>query len=159
AGSPSGPALAVAQAALFGLVFGVAAAGQTANLLAAIQQVPFGVVEPAFGRDAGFYVFTLPPLRALVTWALPLCLLRLIATAGGYYLAFQLQRERQRRERAWLAEEPLPLRYSRRALDDIPERPAPALTIGAPFGTLAHFGAGFFLALAARFWLNTVELV
>src|SRR5262245_22778454 len=40
AGSPSGPALAVAQAALFGLVFGVAAAGQTANLLAAIQQVP-----------------------------------------------------------------------------------------------------------------------
>src|SRR5439155_17291942 len=132
---------------------------QTANLLAAIRQVPFGVAEPAFGRDAGFYVFTLPLLRFLVTWGLMLCLVGLIATAVGYYLASQLRQERERQERAWLAEEPFALRRGRRAFEGVPERPALAWTTGAPHGTLALLGAGVFLALAVRFWLNTVELV
>src|SRR5262249_61097051 len=83
----------------------------------------------------------------------------LIRPAGAFWPPLPPRRDSQRRGGACVAGGLRALRYGRRSLDDIPERPAPALTIGAPFGTLAHRGAGFFLALAARFWLNTVELV
>src|SRR5262245_55576469 len=40
-----------------GAVMGLAAAGQWEGVLRARQAVPFGVQDPVFGRDAGFYVF------------------------------------------------------------------------------------------------------
>ena len=49
-----------------------------------LYQVPFGVTDPVFGRDVGFYVFTLPFLE-LVEWlALVLVLGSLAGTFGIY---------------------------------------------------------------------------
>ena len=42
------------------LLFGLGAAGGWLNVLRFIHQTPFGVTEPVFGRDIGYYVFTLP---------------------------------------------------------------------------------------------------
>jgi len=45
--------------------------------LAAVQS-PFGVVDPQFGKDVGFFVFTLPALELLATWANGLIVLAIV---------------------------------------------------------------------------------
>ena len=47
---------------------------------------PFGVVDPLFGRDVGFYVFRLPLWEAVVAWALTVGALALLGTALVYFL-------------------------------------------------------------------------
>lgn len=49
------------------------------------NQVSFGLVEPTFGRDAGFYVFAYPFLKLLADWLRDLVLLT-IAGIGVIYL-------------------------------------------------------------------------
>lgn len=41
----------------------------------AVAQAPFGVTDPLFHLDAGFFVFTLPALELLVAWSFQLVLL------------------------------------------------------------------------------------
>ena len=48
---------------------------------------PFGDVDPVLGRDAGFYVFTLPFLQALQRLALALAAGTLIATTAIYVMS------------------------------------------------------------------------
>jgi hypothetical protein len=57
--------------------FGLGASGGWLAVLQFLHRTPFGVTEPVFGRDIGYYVFTLPVvtgvigiLTALVTFAL-----------------------------------------------------------------------------------------
>ena len=50
------------------------------------HQTPFGIVEPVFHRDAGFYVFTLPLLQKLTGWALGLTVLTLVWVVLVYAL-------------------------------------------------------------------------
>jgi hypothetical protein len=47
-----------------GLVAGLAAAPAWDMVLRAIYRTPFGIADPVFSRDIGFYVFTLPALSA-----------------------------------------------------------------------------------------------
>ena len=49
-----------------------------------LYQVPFGVTDPVFGRDVGFYVFTLPVLEWVEWLALFLVLGSLAGTIGIY---------------------------------------------------------------------------
>lgn len=71
--------LGLAGGTVGGLSFGLIAAADVQPVLAALNAVPFGVAEPAFGRDAGFYVFTLPVLSGLVGWAMGLVVATLVA--------------------------------------------------------------------------------
>jgi uncharacterized membrane protein (UPF0182 family) len=51
----------------------------------------FGLADPVFDRDIGFYVFRLPALRAVVTWLSFALMLALFATAITYLLYQGLQ--------------------------------------------------------------------
>jgi len=65
-----------------------AAIGEASNwdtYLKAIYAVPFGSVDPAYGRDIGFYVFTLPLLEELRDLFLLLLFLATIMGAGLYW--------------------------------------------------------------------------
>ena len=50
------------------LFVGVGAGGQWNDWIPFRNRVDFGVAEPQFGRDVGFYVFQLPFLSFLVDW-------------------------------------------------------------------------------------------
>jgi uncharacterized membrane protein (UPF0182 family) len=47
---------------------------------------PFGVKDPQFGKDISFYAFKLPFYQALLSWAISVVLLTLMATAAVHYL-------------------------------------------------------------------------
>ena len=48
----------------FGLLAGFAATPAWDLVLRVIYRTPFGIADPIFSRDIGFYVFTLPALAA-----------------------------------------------------------------------------------------------
>jgi len=50
--------------------FGLAGGDQWDQLLRWLNAVPFGVSDPVFGRDVGFYFFTLPVLEFARGWAI-----------------------------------------------------------------------------------------
>ena len=67
-------------AALFGLV----ATGAWLVVLPFLHRSPFGVTDPVFGRDVGYYVFTLPVLSGAITLLTVLGTFTLLATALVY---------------------------------------------------------------------------
>jgi len=73
--------------ALVALTLASAAGGEWNTVLRFIHQKPFGLSDPIFGFDAGFYVFTLPFYRFLTTWVTSLIMVTLIGNAIVYVLA------------------------------------------------------------------------
>ncbi|MEX0877725.1 MAG: UPF0182 family protein [Candidatus Spechtbacterales bacterium] len=56
-----------------GFIFSITVAGQWETVLLFLNAEPFGVTDPIFGKDVGFYVFALPFLEAIgnsVLWIL-----------------------------------------------------------------------------------------
>ncbi|MGD0075060.1 MAG: UPF0182 family protein [Candidatus Binataceae bacterium] len=72
-----------------GLVLGLfAAAGESSNwdtYLKAAYSVPFGSVDPAYGRDVGFYIFTMPLLEELRDLFLLILFLAAALSAAVYW--------------------------------------------------------------------------
>jgi len=72
------------------VVLGFFAAAQSAahwkSLLLFLNWVPFGLEDPLFGRDIGFYIFRLPALLALYNWLSVAFGLMFLATAFSYFL-------------------------------------------------------------------------
>ncbi len=52
----------------------------------ALHAQEFGTVDPQFGRDVGFYVFTLPALRLVADWLFGALIVILLATAAVHLL-------------------------------------------------------------------------
>src|SRR6267143_6353882 len=50
--------------------FGLAGGDEWDMLLRWVNQVPFGTTDPVFGRDVGFYFFTLPVLEFVRGWGI-----------------------------------------------------------------------------------------
>ncbi|HSG06163.1 MAG TPA: UPF0182 family protein, partial [Nitrospiria bacterium] len=73
-----------AFAFLLALVGGLNGAAQWENFLLARDASEFGQAEPVFGKDYGFYVFTLPFLIFLQRWLTGLVLLSAIFSAALY---------------------------------------------------------------------------
>ena len=71
-------------AILLGLFAAPLAASQWESLLLFLNSVPFGLEDPLFGRDIGFYVFQLPALTALYNWLSFSLGLTFLATAFTY---------------------------------------------------------------------------
>ncbi|HPC73196.1 MAG TPA: UPF0182 family protein [Syntrophales bacterium] len=69
---------------LFGAFAALNATGQWENYLRFFNAVPFGVKDPVFQRDIGFYVFKLPLLNYLFGWFLILVIITTIATGVAY---------------------------------------------------------------------------
>ena len=73
--------LSLPVAVVVGLLSGLAATSAWDVVLRAIYGTPFGIADPIFSRDIGFYVFTLPALSAAIgflTALTRLCLFLLI---------------------------------------------------------------------------------
>lgn len=73
-------------AALVSLAVGAALGGEWPVFRLALAGQQFGVTDPQFGRDVGFYVFQLPALRMVADWLYSTLLLALVATTAVHLL-------------------------------------------------------------------------
>lgn len=78
----------IAGSLFLAVVFGTIAAGHWSTVLGFIDGESFGVEDPQFHRDVGFYVFTLPFLRAFYGWLMGTAVLTTLAVAGLYLFHF-----------------------------------------------------------------------
>ncbi len=122
--------LIAAAALLLGIFVAVGEASNWDTYLKAIYGAKFGINEPAFGRDVGFYIFTLPLLTELRDLAMLLIFLATAIAAGVY--------------------------WARGALDfrEAPPRISPAAV--SQFSVLLGL---FFLQRAYTYWLNRFDLL
>ena len=70
------------------LLLGLSIAGAWQDVLLYLNQVPFAVTDPLFGRNVGFYVFTLPILELARGWLMAVLIVTLlvVVTASGFGL-------------------------------------------------------------------------
>jgi len=78
--------LALPKALVLALLFGMGAAGSWLGVLQFLHRTPFGVTDPVFGRDVGYYVFTLPVIAGGLGLITALTTLTLAAAVGLYVL-------------------------------------------------------------------------
>ena len=69
-----------------GLFAGLAVAPAWSVVLRLIYRVPFGISDPVFSRDIGFYVFTLPALAALLAFLSGLTTITLLLLLPVYWM-------------------------------------------------------------------------
>ncbi len=69
-----------------GLVAGLAAAPAWETVLLAIYRTPFGIADPIFSRDVGFYVFALPAVSAAIGLLFTAVALSLILVVPVYWV-------------------------------------------------------------------------
>src|SRR6266446_3703249 len=65
--------------------FGLAGGDEWDMLLRWVNQVPFGATDPVFGRDIGFYFFTLPVLEFVRGWLLVALIVVAIGVVTLYF--------------------------------------------------------------------------
>ena len=107
-----------------GLLAGLAVSPAWSLVLRMIYRTPFGITDPVFSRDIGFYIFTLPGLSALLGFLSALATITLLLLLPVYWL------------RGDIIPAPRQLRFEPSA--------------GRHLGTVA---ALLFLLTAARLWL------
>ena len=78
--------LSAPVALVAGLVTGFAAAPAWDLALPLIYRTPFGIADPVFSRDIGFYVFTLPGLSAVIGFLFGLTFISLALLVPIYWL-------------------------------------------------------------------------
>src|SRR6266702_1940461 len=78
--------LALPTALGLALLFGLGAAGGWLGVLQFLHRTPFGVTDPVFGRDVGYYVFTLPVIAGATGLFTAVTTLTLLATIVLYVL-------------------------------------------------------------------------
>jgi len=80
------PAVTAIVVGFISVLAGRAAAGSWLTFQGWLHGVPFGVRDPVFGLDVGFYVFTLPAYTAVYDWLFSWTFVALLIAAAGYYL-------------------------------------------------------------------------
>src|SRR5690606_14177804 len=73
-------------AAVFALLFGSMTIDHWYDWVLFRNSVPFGVDDPLFGRDVGFYVFRLPFLSFAVDWLFAVLVLALLLSVASHVL-------------------------------------------------------------------------
>ena len=73
-------------AVAIGIVAGLGAATAWQTFLLWANRVPFGVRDPQFGRDIGFYVFEIPFLTTVLDWAWFAFLAAVVTTIAAHLL-------------------------------------------------------------------------
>jgi len=77
-----------------GLIFGMVAQGNWEIVLRFLNGQPFGIADPIFHREIGFYVFALPFYQILRSWFLGALIVSLIGSGVVYLLSYTAQRLR-----------------------------------------------------------------
>src|SRR5215468_1306752 len=76
------------------------AAGEVSNwgvLLRYVYQVPYGLSDPQYGKDIGFYLFSLPAFVALKNWLLLMLVLSFLVAGTVYWVHGDIEFNEQRR--------------------------------------------------------------
>ncbi len=73
-------------AIILGVFFGMGTSGMWSVVLQALNRTPFGVADPVFGRDVGYYVFSLPAISAVLGVLSSLAMLSLLVTVPTYFV-------------------------------------------------------------------------
>lgn len=73
-------------ALIFGVMLGIGTASLLDQVLAFLNASSFGIADPQFGIDVGFYVFRLPFWRELVNWTFQLVVASAILVTALHYL-------------------------------------------------------------------------
>ena len=79
---------AAIMGAIIVLSFAAALADRWEAFLRFWNSTEFGIDDPQFGNDVGFYVFTLPMLHTIQGWLLGLTIVVLVTTVGLYLLIY-----------------------------------------------------------------------
>ncbi|MFC1941465.1 UPF0182 family protein [Chloroflexota bacterium] len=80
--------------ALLSLIFGLVAQGNWEVVLRFFNWQPFGIPDPVFHREIGFYVFSLPFLHLVQGWLMGALIITLLGSVGVYFLSYTVQRLR-----------------------------------------------------------------
>jgi uncharacterized membrane protein (UPF0182 family) len=72
------------------IIFGAIAWQQWELILTFIDAEPFGIADPHFNKDTGFYVFKLETLQFIKGWALGVAIVSLIAGTAVYGFRFMI---------------------------------------------------------------------
>jgi uncharacterized protein len=88
---PHSRALRLGAVVVLSLQVGLHGASQWRTFLLWRNQVPFGEQDAQFGRDIGFYVFSLPLQRAVFGWLLFTLLVTTLLVIGAYLLQGGIQ--------------------------------------------------------------------
>lgn len=80
------PLLIVGVAVMFGLTSGFAISTTWETWLLFTNGASTGTLDPQFATDIGFYLFSLPFLQLLQSWAFTTLMLTAVLTAGGHFL-------------------------------------------------------------------------
>ncbi|MDA1009907.1 MAG: UPF0182 family protein [Chloroflexi bacterium] len=84
--------LLIAATLFMSVIFGTVIGGAWETILTWRNHVPFGVEDPQFGRDASFYIFTLPAYQLIQSWLLGVVIVSALGAGAVYALALSLQR-------------------------------------------------------------------
>ncbi len=84
--SPYQGRIRVGVALFFALIAGVGVSSQWQEWVLFTHRVDFGVKDPQFNKDIGFYVFQLPFLRFIADWLFAGLVIVLLVTAVAHYL-------------------------------------------------------------------------
>jgi len=76
----------VGVALFFALIAGIGVSAQWQEWILFNNRVDFGVEDPQFHKDIGFYVFQLPFIRFIIDWLFAGLVIVLLVTAVAYYL-------------------------------------------------------------------------
>jgi uncharacterized membrane protein (UPF0182 family) len=76
--------IGVAAIVFIAVIFGAQAAGRWDTILLFLNSRAFGVDDPQFNRDIGFYVFRLPALNFFAGWSIALGVLSIIVVTAIY---------------------------------------------------------------------------
>src|SRR5438132_7492260 len=76
----------IGVALFFALIAGVGVSSQWQEWVLFTHRVDFGVKDPQFNKDIGFYVFQLPFLRFIANWLFAGLVIVLFVTAVAHYL-------------------------------------------------------------------------
>jgi uncharacterized membrane protein (UPF0182 family) len=92
----------VLPATLFvGLFLALVSGGRWRELAQFFYRTPFGVTDPIFGRDVGYYVFTIPMVEIVITFANALLWLSLLMAIALYIARTDIGAVVGERQNAW----------------------------------------------------------
>ena len=78
----------VAMGGFIAFTFASSLSNQYGNFLLFMNAADFGIEDPQFHNDVGFYTFVLPVLHTIQGWLMGLALVTLVTTTGLYMLIF-----------------------------------------------------------------------
>src|SRR5919106_4006670 len=84
--SPYQGRIRIGVSLFFALIAGVGVSSQWQQWILFTNRVDFGVEDPQFHKDIGFYVFQLPFLRFVADWLFAGLVIVLLVTAVAHYL-------------------------------------------------------------------------